>query len=135
MILSLVLMLQSTALAPDVATAARTAPVAALTMKDVTLHRAKWPFEDYYPDRSQRLGLSGSAHVTCKVVQDGRLEGCVVIATAPEDGQFDMASLKIFEDCKIDTTTQSGEPTAGRTLDVTVRFTTGSRSGDEVRFE
>ena len=134
MILPLMLMLQATIpAAPDTVAGARTRPIA-LTMKDVTLHRSKWPFEGYYPDRSQRLGLSGFAHVTCKIVQGGRLTGCVVISMGPEDGQFDRASLKILEDNTIDVTPRSGEPTGGCGLDVTVRFTTG-RAGTKVRFD
>ena len=132
MILPLVLMLQVASVAPPLAGPISTPP---LTLADVDLHSLTVPFDGYYPDQAARLGVSGQAVATCKVVKKGLLRKCAVLSATPTHQAFDLASAMLLQkNARIDPATRDGAPTAGRDLNVTVRFTSdGSRH--QISFE
>jgi TonB family protein len=49
----------------------------------------------YYPDRAQRLGVSGKATISCTATGSGALEGCRVVSEDPADQGFGTAALKM----------------------------------------
>lgn len=127
MTLPLVLMLQIAAAASPPVISSSTTP---LTLADVGLHPLSLPFDGYYPEQAARRGVSGQAVATCEVVEQGLLRKCAVLSATPSQQAFDLASARLLQkNARIDLTTKDGAPTAGRTLNITVRFTTdGSRS-------
>lgn len=93
-----------------------------LTVADVALHSGKWAFDLYYPERAQRLGISGEAIARCRITAEGSLRDCAVLSFAPADQGFNEAALKLLESARADIATRKGEPSVGRTLDVTIQF-------------
>jgi protein TonB len=129
MILPLVFALQA-------AMGASASPVPALTMQDVDLHRrGRLVLDLFYPERAQRLGISGEAVATCQVAEGGLLQDCAILSATPGDNGFDQAATKLLANAKTDLLTKSGEPTAGRTLNLTVKFVSRSFSDFRIRFE
>ncbi|KQY91953.1 hypothetical protein ASD21_16835 [Caulobacter sp. Root1455] len=129
MILPLTLMLQAA-----LATTETSTGQPALTLRDVGVHTGGQSFDLYYPERAQRLGVSGQAAARCQIAAEGLLRNCVALSAAPTDQGFDEAATKLLEHAKVDATTHGGEPSVGRTLTVTVRFKS-RRSIYSVRLE
>jgi protein TonB len=48
----------------------------------------------YYPDRAQRMEVSGKATISCTVTAKGTLESCSVVSENPADMGFGDAALK-----------------------------------------
>lgn len=47
----------------------------------------------YWPERAERLGVSGAAALRCSITQKGMLTNCTVMAEAPRDFGFGRAAL------------------------------------------
>lgn len=49
----------------------------------------------YYPDRAQRMEVSGRAIVDCGVAGDGKFQDCRVISESPTDYGFGDSAIKL----------------------------------------
>lgn len=49
----------------------------------------------YYPDRAQRMNVSGRAILDCRVTMEGKLEDCKVLLDLPADYRFGEQALKL----------------------------------------
>lgn len=76
----------------------------------------------YYPERAQRLEVSGRAELSCQVLADGKLAGCSVVSEDPPDQQFGEAALKLSRLFKMRPMTRDGAPTNGGTVHIPIRF-------------
>ena len=76
----------------------------------------------YYPERAQRLGLSGYAQIRCVVNALGRMQSCTVVMETPQDNAFGQAALKLSRLFSVPRRTASGATTAGRSVDIPIRF-------------
>ena len=94
-----------------------------LTVAEAGLHGGKWRFDLYYPERSDRLAISGQVVATCDVASGGALSGCHTQFVSPSDAQFDLAAEKLLADAKVNEKTPDGAPTFGRALTATLVFT------------
>ena len=120
--------------------ATATAPVSApvppiLTVRDVAFRNRMGQFNPYYPERAARLGVSGEVAAVCTIGEGGHLKGCTVSSVSPDDQSFDLAALKVLSVAKANTTTQSGESSVGRTLNIKVRYTAKSYRDYKIVFE
>jgi protein TonB len=107
-----------------------------LTMKDVDLHaRNRLALDLFYPERAQRLEISGEAVASCQVVEGGLLKNCAILSVTPAGESFDLAAAKLLDNAKTDLSTKTGEPTTGRTLNLKVKFISHSRGDFRIRFE
>jgi protein TonB len=50
-----------------------------------------------YPDRAQRMEVSGRATIDCRITPAGRMEDCAVISESPEQYGFGPSAIKISE--------------------------------------
>lgn len=117
----LLLALQAAAVAPPTGE-----PV--LTLAEVGLHKGRWPFTGYYPDRAMRDGVSAQTTALCRVAAAGALVDCRIEAVEAADYAFDQATLKLLAEARIDAATQAGVPTEGRQLRISLSFRV-TRSG------
>ncbi len=118
-------------LLPVLQAAAVVAPPAGepvLTLADVGLHKGRWPFTGYYPDRAMRAGVSAETTALCRVAAGGALVDCRIEAAEAVDYGFDQATLKLLAGANTDTVTHTGAPTEGRSLRVSLSFKV-TRSG------
>jgi TonB family protein len=75
----------------------------------------------YYPDRAQRLGISGNATISCTSTDAGVLENCHVVSESPADQGFGAAALKMSGLYRV----QAGDQ--GKTVTATIDFGIPSR--------
>jgi len=68
----------------------------------------------YFPERAQRLAISGTATVRCTVGAGGDLVGCWVAAQTPSDQDFGVALLKLSTVVQLKPTARDGSPAMGR---------------------
>jgi hypothetical protein len=99
-----------------------------LTLAEVGLHRGRWPFTGYYPDRAVRGGVSAQTTALCRVAAAGALADCRIEAVEAPDYGFDQATLKLLAGASTDAVTRGGAPTEGRQLRVSLSFKV-TRSG------
>lgn len=78
-------------------------------------------FARLYPREAQRRGLSGRATLNCVVNASYRLD-CYVENEIPAGVGFGAATLRIAEEFRISTHTESGEPTVGANIRRTIRW-------------
>lgn len=128
MILPLILALQA---AP---TAATSAP-AQLGAADVKVLTGRFRADLYYPEYAQRMGISDAVEATCRIAANAALEDCSVSQPQTKGYGFDEAALKLLAASRVVARTKSGEPILGRTLHLTIRFTSRSRNDFRVHFE
>ncbi len=76
----------------------------------------------YYPDRAQRMEVSGRAEISCTVLSTGKLTGCTVVSEDPADQGFGDAALKLSKLFKMRPQTKEGAPTNGGTVRIPIRF-------------
>ncbi len=51
----------------------------------------------YYPDRAQRMEISGRVVLDCRLTMEGKLEDCQVISEFPADYQFAERAIKLTQ--------------------------------------
>jgi protein TonB len=76
----------------------------------------------YYPERAQRMGVSGSATISCTVTAQGTLSDCSVVSEDPADGGFGEATLRISKYFKMRPMTRDGAPVSGGTVRIPLRW-------------
>ncbi|MEI9965798.1 MAG: energy transducer TonB [Caulobacteraceae bacterium] len=76
----------------------------------------------YYPPRAQSLNKSGRATISCTVTEKGTLTGCSVVNEDPPDFDFGDASLKLAHTFRMKPKMQDGQPVAGGTVRIPIRW-------------
>jgi len=74
-----------------------------------------------YPDRANRMGVSGHARLACTVLPTGEAVACSVISEDPADQNFGAAAIKLAPHFLLRPTTYDGEPVAAPAI-VPVKF-------------
>jgi protein TonB len=76
----------------------------------------------YYPDRAQRMAVSGHATITCTVNANGTVGDCSIISETPSDQGFGDAALHLSKLFKMKPQTRDGVPTAGGKVTIPIGF-------------
>ncbi|MFC3080490.1 TonB family protein [Phenylobacterium terrae] len=78
---------------------------------------------DAFPTAAQKLLIQGAATVSCVVSAMGLLEKCSVVSEAPAGLGFGAGALRLTEHFRMKPKTVNGEPVAGGTVRIPIRFT------------
>ena len=76
----------------------------------------------YYPDRAQRMEVSGRATISCTVTAKGTLEGCSVVSESPADMGFGDAAIRLSRLFRMKPKTLDGAPVDGGQVTVPLVF-------------
>jgi protein TonB len=76
----------------------------------------------YYPERAQRMGVSGHASITCTVNTNGTVSDCNVSSENPPDQEFGSAALKLSRLFKMRPLTRDGAPVGGAKVTIPIGF-------------
>ena len=66
--------------------------------------------------------LSGGAVIDCRIVAEGRLDGCVAQSEAPADLGFGEAASKVARAMQANLWTREGDPTVGARVRLPMKF-------------
>jgi protein TonB len=79
--------------------------------------------DSVYPDRAQRMEVSGRAELSCTVTEKGTVANCSVVSEDPADQQFGAAAMKLTRYFKMRPQTRDGQPVGGAKINIPIRFT------------
>lgn len=109
--------------APAAPAAARAAPAAPVITDPDWLQRPSGDdMARYYPERAQRLDMSGSVVLQCEVKADGGVSGCFVESETPEDFGFGAAALNLSSLFRMRPLTRGGRPVDGGKVRIPIAF-------------
>jgi protein TonB len=111
-----------TPLPPAAAPAAPPARPTVITNPDWSSRPSGEDIARYYPDRAQRLEISGRAELSCSVLATGKLSGCAISSEEPADQGFGDAAIKLSKLFKMRPQTKDGAPVSGGTVRIPLRF-------------
>jgi TonB family protein len=90
---------------------------------------------DHFPERAQRMGVSGRAKILCVAAEDGSLNSCEVLEEFPRGYGFGEATLRTARFFRLRATDQDGLNVAGREVAIPLRWNTDQpRPGDGAVF-
>lgn len=76
-----------------------------------------------YPKAAAKAFLAGVTRSTCTVTAEGRLTDCVSVEEDPSGSGFGKAAMSVLPLFRMRPVSRSGDPVAGRTITVPIRFT------------
>ena len=68
----------------------------------------------FYPDKAARMGKTGETTAACKVVSDGQLIDCKIVAENPTGLGFGPATIRAVRSCRVNTVDMDGHDITGR---------------------
>lgn len=107
---------------PGRAVAPTSSTPAPITDPDWALKPKSADMNGYFPERAQRMGVSGDATARCTLGPSGDLLGCWLMNQEPSDMSFGFALLRLSVLFQMKPMTKDGSPAAGRTYDLNARF-------------
>lgn len=81
-------------------------------------------FANHYPSKAASKGLAARVVMSCSATAGGTLSNCTIVEEFPADIGFGEAVLKMAPLFRMRPTTKSGQPVAGGTVRIPMRFVT-----------
>ncbi|WP_454758620.1 energy transducer TonB [Caulobacter segnis] len=77
----------------------------------------------YYPDRAQRLEVTGQATIVCTVSAKLTMEGCAVVSETPTAFGFGDSTLNLSRFYRLKPKTLDGASVVGEQVEISIDFT------------